>query len=84
MHIHRVVQLILKSPHLCLLVEQIFLLETDFGLEILNAPDFVVDGEELISVDRELDPVFIELLLFFLEIGLPLGQVRIRQLYLFE
>ncbi len=82
-YIHGVLKLVFESLDFGLLVEKVLFLETDFSLELIDAPDLFFDTHELVSLIGQIGPHVVELLLFFLVINFSLGEVGIGEFDLF-
>ncbi len=77
--VHGVLELIFESFDFGLLVEEVLFLETDFGSQLINAPDLFLNAHELISLVGQICSEVVELFLFFLVVDFAFGEVGVGQ-----
>lgn len=77
--VHGVLELIFESFDFGLLVEEVLFLETDFGFQLINAPNLFLNTHELISLIGQICSEVVELFLFFLVIDFAFSEVRVGQ-----
>ena len=83
MNIHGVFKLVFKSFNFGFLIEKIFLFETNFSSELINASDLLLNAHEFISLVCKIRSETVELFLFIFVINLSFGKVGIREFNLF-
>ena len=80
MHVHRVLQLILKRLDFSPLIEQFFFLEANFSFKFINAPDLRIDREILVPQGGQLQFKLVKFFGFLLAVDVPFDEVGVGQL----
>jgi hypothetical protein len=76
-YVHGVLELVLEGLDFGFLVEEVFFLETDLGLQLVNAPDLFLNAHELVSLVGQIGSKIVELFLFLFIVYFSLRKIGV-------